>query len=118
MADVSDPASGVGSRTGTLTPPVHLPDPDGLSEPQVCGRACVWCAVALSNPTAVDLGERAVDAHGSSTHWFPRGCRPCVLLYVYRAQLDHTQSCEQCADDPALCNIGTVLRQVLKELRR
>ncbi|MFF1711493.1 hypothetical protein [Streptomyces sp. NPDC058268] len=95
-----------------------LPSVETLSEPQASGRACVWCAVALSNTTAANFGERAVDAHGSSAHWFPSGCRPCVLLHVYRAQLDHTQTCEQCADEPARCRTGTALRQILKAARR
>jgi hypothetical protein len=96
MADTTGPASRAGSGTSNTleAPPLQLPGPAGLSEQQVRGRACVWCAVALSNATAIDLAVREVSAHGSPTHWFPRGCRPCAKLHVYRALLDHTQSCE------------------------
>ncbi|MGB8938938.1 MAG: hypothetical protein WCD21_01660 [Streptomyces sp.] len=120
MADITGPASRAGSGTSNTleAPPLQLPGPAGLSEQQVRGRACVWCAVALSNATAIDLGVREVSAHGSSTHWFPRGCRPCAKLHVYRALLDHTQSCEQCNDEPTRCTEGHALRQILKEARR
>lgn len=97
---------------------VDLPRVDTLTQAQVRGRACVWCSVALSNATAVNLGERTVDAHGSRTHWFPRACRPCAKTNVYKALLDHTQSCEQCNDTPALCEAGSSLRATLKVARR
>ncbi|MEV0526652.1 hypothetical protein AB0I66_24730 [Streptomyces sp. NPDC050439] len=74
--------------------------------------------MALSNATAVNLGERSVDAHGSCTHWFPRACRSCAKTNVYKALLDHTQSCEQCNDAPALCEGGSALRATLKVARR
>ncbi|MCX4667385.1 hypothetical protein OG453_12040 [Streptomyces sp. NBC_01381] len=36
----------------------------------------------------------------------------------YKALLDHTQGCEQCADEPARCAEGSALRRTLKEARR
>lgn len=97
---------------------VPVPDPEGLTEQQVRGRACVWCAVALNNATAIDLGTREQQAHGTLTHWFPRTCRPCAVLHAYRAQLDHMQSCMQCADEPARCDEGSALRLALRLVRR
>ncbi|MFF1694938.1 hypothetical protein ACFVXC_15090 [Streptomyces sp. NPDC058257] len=81
---------------------------------QTCGRVCVFCAVALSTETAVELGSRTdVDFT-----WFPRSCRLCVVRPAYRAVLDHTQQCMQCADNPALCADGYALRHALNEVRR
>lgn len=97
---------------------VALPDPAGLAEEQVCGRRCIWCAANLDNTTAADLGAREVDAHGSITPWFPRCCPPCGRTHIYSALLDHTQRCEQCADDLTRCPDGTALRCVLRTVRR
>lgn len=100
--------------------PVELPAPRTLSEPQRRGRACVWCAVTLTPQTAIDLGERReVDSHGSLRwSWFPRGCRACAGVRCYRALLDHSASCEQCADEPALCATGRAMRTILRAVRR
>lgn len=120
MAEITGPTSGAGPGSGNTleAPPLQVPDPGGLSEQQVRGRACLWCAVALSNTTAIDLGVREASAHGTHTRWFPRSCRPCAILAAYTALLDHTQNCEQCADEPALCIEGSALRLTLKAMRR
>ncbi|MGW0537793.1 hypothetical protein [Streptomyces sp. NPDC003032] len=97
--------------------PIQLPDPAGLAEDQVCGRRCVWCAASLNTAIAVDLGARDVDAHGSGARWFPRCCRSCGHTHIYRALLDHTQSCEQCADDLTRCPDGTALRMAMRMVR-
>lgn len=44
-----------------------------LSEQQIRGTACVYCAVRLDNGDAVDLGERRTN-RGGTTRWFPRAC--------------------------------------------
>ncbi|WP_371528362.1 hypothetical protein OG302_22230 [Streptomyces sp. NBC_01283] len=99
--------------------PVPLPDVSTLSETQVRGRACVWCAVALNNSTAIDLGVRAIEAHGgSSAHWFPRSCRHCSIAHAYRALLDHTEACEECNSTPSRCTEGAALQLSLRMLRR
>ncbi|MFF1399347.1 hypothetical protein ACFVZD_36810 [Streptomyces sp. NPDC058287] len=97
---------------------LQVPDPGTLYEPQVRGQACVFCAVVLCTSTAVDLGQRDGEFHSTVARWFPRSCRPCAIQHVYSAQLDHTQNCEQCADDPALCAHGTWLRLVMRQARR
>ncbi|MER5184492.1 hypothetical protein ABT009_40305 [Streptomyces sp. NPDC002896] len=51
----------------------------GLSEQQVRGTACVWCAVTLNNGTAVDLGPQAVRRLDGRIFWFPRACPTCAL---------------------------------------
>lgn len=56
----------------------ELPPVAGLSDEQQRGAACVWCATELTVQTAVDLGARRIDAHGSSVQWFPRGCSNCL----------------------------------------
>ncbi|MGW6703632.1 hypothetical protein ACWGDE_01880 [Streptomyces sp. NPDC054956] len=58
--------------TDTQTPP--LPAIGGLSEDQVRGAACVYCAVRLDNGNAIDLGERPAKRGGSIIRWFPRAC--------------------------------------------
>lgn len=104
---------------GTIQVVAHrVPPVEGLSVAQTCGRTCVWCAVVLTTETAVDLGTRSERRFDTDFVWFPRGCRVCAEAHAYRALLDHTQSCEQCADEPALCREGHTLRQVLKEVRR
>lgn len=120
MGDITSPPSGGGSGSGTLPmTPIELPDPTGLAEEQVCGRRCVWCAANLNNTEAVDLGgRREVSAHGSLTQWFPRCCRPCGFERIYGALLDHTQSCEQCADDFTRCSVGKALRMAMRTVRR
>ena len=54
-----------------------LPAVASLSAAQQRGAACVHCGITLSARTAVDLGPRLVDAHGSSAQWFPRCCTSC-----------------------------------------
>lgn len=120
MGESTGPVPSARSGAGSTldAPPVQLPDPDELSEQQVRGRACVWCAVALNNSTAHDLGVREADAHGSPASWFPRSCRPCAVVAAHKAHLDHTEKCLQCYDNPARCTDGQALRQTLKEVRR
>ncbi|MGW8684337.1 hypothetical protein ACWGNN_25350 [Streptomyces sp. NPDC055817] len=96
----------------------QVPDLGTLSDPQVRGQACVWCAVILCAKTAVDLGPRDAQFHGTAARWFPRGCRPCSVQAAYLLLLEHTQCCEQCEDDPALCEDGRSLRGRLREVRR
>ncbi|MFF5278803.1 hypothetical protein [Streptomyces sp. NPDC000133] len=54
-----------------------LPAIKTLSQAQQRGVQCVFCAVTLSARTAVDLGPRMTDAHGSAARWFPRCCTTC-----------------------------------------
>ncbi|QEV18800.1 hypothetical protein [Streptomyces alboniger] len=119
MGDITGRTTGGGSGSGTLhLPPVELPDPAGLSEEQVCGRTCVWCRGVLDNTTAFDLGARKVNAHGSGARWYPRCCRrPCGFQHIHQALLDHTQSCEQCADDLTRCTDGKALRTAMRTVR-
>ncbi|MFE4778223.1 hypothetical protein [Streptomyces sp. NPDC056713] len=105
------------ATTGDLTAG-ELPPITTLTQAQVRGAACVWCAVMLRTTTAIDLGPREAESHGTVARWFPRGCQLCVIRHVYPAQLDHTQNCEQCTDDPALCAHGTWLRLVMRRARR
>jgi hypothetical protein len=95
-----------------------LPTPEALTEAQARGRDCAWCAITLAAGSAIDLGERVGDFHGVQARWFPRCCPPCALRYIYPAQLDHTQNCEQCTDDPSLCAHGTWLRLTMRQARR
>lgn len=99
-------------------PPALLPDPMDLSEAQIRGADCVWCAETLTPETAVDLGEKVAEAYGIAAHWFPRACRDCVGPQTYRALLDHAQTCEQCADDQSRCETGKALREAVREARR
>ncbi|MGW6357970.1 hypothetical protein ACWFR5_23080 [Streptomyces sp. NPDC055092] len=98
--------------------PPLLPDTEALTEPQIRGRDCVWCAVTLGAGSAIDLGDRAASFHGTAARWFPRSCRPCGMRHLYPAQLNHTGTCEQCTDDPAACAYGTWLRLVMRQARR
>lgn len=93
-----------------------LPPLASLSMPQTCGRACVWCAVALYTATAVELGERKGE---DDFVWYPRSCRLCATRPAYLALLAHIQKpCKQCADEAGRCAEGSALRQTLREARR
>ncbi|MEV0120857.1 hypothetical protein AB0I16_04750 [Streptomyces sp. NPDC050703] len=93
---------------GTDVPslPIDLPAPGGLAEAQVCGRACVWCAVVLDNTTAIDLGAREIDAHGSVTRWFPRSCGPCGRARFRDAFTAHRSECPVCSTKLPWCTTG------------
>jgi hypothetical protein len=107
------------------TPPVAidvlellpLPKVDGLVERQVRGVACVWCAATLTTATAADLGPRPARRAGSELKWFPRGCRPCVREAAQRVLEIHVGTCEQCVDDPLVCDTATELRRLTLEGR-
>ncbi|MCX4641468.1 MULTISPECIES: hypothetical protein [unclassified Streptomyces] len=118
MAETTDHIT-PGGGTALAADPLAalLPDPQRLTEPQIRGRDCAWCAVTLGAGSAIDLGERSA-SHGAVARWFPRSCQSCARQHVYPAQLDHTQNCEQCTDDPTVCAHGTWLRLVLRQARR
>lgn len=120
MGESTGPRPGARSGAGSTldAPPLKLPEPGSLTEQQVRGRACVWCAVALNNATAHDLGMRSMRRLDTEFAWFPRSCRPCTVAAAHRAHLDHTEKCLQCYDNPAHCTDGQALRQTLKEVRR
>ncbi|QEV18606.1 hypothetical protein [Streptomyces alboniger] len=118
MGEITVPTSVAGSSGGILQALLtELPDPAELAEEQVCGRACVWCAAALHNTTALDLGARQADAHSCGARWYPRCCNPCGFEHLHAALLDHSQSCEQCADDFLNCSVGKALRMAMRTVR-
>lgn len=96
----------------------ELPAPSRLTAPQVRGAHCVWCNTRLDGATAVDLGQRFEAILGVFGRWFPRGCRPCTLTQALAAYKAHWGTCEQCTDDPTLCNTHRALRALALELRR
>ncbi|WP_406530085.1 hypothetical protein [Streptomyces sp. I8-5] len=57
--------------------PGKLPPVATLSRGQQHGTHCVWCSVALSAGTAVDLSARETDVSGNTVQWFPRCCINC-----------------------------------------
>lgn len=108
------------SSTDNALALLPLPEPDTLTEAQLCGRACVWCWVPLSNDTAIDLGERTSDAHGTAASWFPRACLDCVQPHVVQTAQHHALTCEQCvgdmaSTDTAVCDTARVLRRLVLE---
>ncbi|MGW6356664.1 hypothetical protein ACWFR5_16095 [Streptomyces sp. NPDC055092] len=120
MAETTDHITSARGATALAAEPLAPlpPNPEMLTEPQIRGRDCVWCAVTLGAGSAIDLGERSASLHGTVARWFPRSCQPCALRHVYPAQLDHTQNCEKCTDDPTACAHGTWLRLVMRQARR
>ncbi len=97
---------------------LDLPAPETLSEPQMCGRACVWCRTPLSNDSAVDLGARSVDAHGVATTWFPRADKRCVGSRAYAELFEHAVGCEPCRETAVGCDKAVALRRLVREARR
>jgi hypothetical protein len=97
---------------------LELPALDGLSEPQVRGQSCVWCAIVLTPETAVDLGPRRKKHLGAAYDWFPRGCRKHVGLAAEHALQGHAPFCEPCTENVADCETGLVLLRLIREGRR
>jgi hypothetical protein len=92
-----------------------LPKSPGLSALQARGAACVWCQTRLTIETAVDLGERP--GPGGVT-LFPRGCPDCVRAAALRTYGAHANTCEQCVDNPILCDTRHALRRLALEVHR
>jgi hypothetical protein len=92
-----------------------LPSVSVLSETQRRGAVCVWCQTRLTIETAVDLGERTGPA---DVRVFPRGCPDCVRAAALRTYGVHADTCEQCVDNPILCDTRRALRRLALEVRR
>ncbi len=80
----------------------------------------MWCAVALDNGTAVDLGRQAYALLDGRIFWFPRGCPVCATAHgadkaqrvdeTYGAYIRHLGECTGCATEDAPCEDGEQLR--------
>ncbi len=92
-----------------------LPHVPRLSDAQRRGTACVWCAVALAPDTARNLGARPAPDGGQM---FPRGCPNCIRGEALRVYGMHERTCEQCVDDPTVCDTRRALRRLALEGRR
>ncbi|MEV6833452.1 hypothetical protein AB0N17_02805 [Streptomyces sp. NPDC051133] len=97
---------------------LELPGTARLTAEQLRGADCVWCGTELHGDTSVDLEQRYNSIAGVVGRWFPRGCRRCTLQTVLAAYKTHQGSCEQCVDDPTLCDTHRALRRLALELRR
>ncbi len=84
----------------------------------MCGRRCVWCAASLNTATAVDLGERTIDAHGSGARWFPRCCRDCGYRRLFAAFKKHANGCKQCSTSLPWCLQGQTLFRAALDFNR
>lgn len=111
----SDTATSPPSTAAVLAGLV-LPAPARLSPPQVRGAACVWCATMVRGGTAVDLGQRYDRILGVPGRWFPRGCRACTKAVVDASVKEHEGTCEQCVDDPDLCETRSAMQALSVEL--
>lgn len=89
-----------------------LPDMARMSDAQVRGAACAWCAVILAPATAVDLGPRPIRLLDRHITVRPRGCRTCVAEHLPATQQAHAAGCEQCADAPGICETARALRHL------
>jgi hypothetical protein len=99
-----------------LLPLIPLPALEGLPDARARGAACVFGGGPLTAETAVDLGEDL--SPDSGTTLFLRACRPCVLQAVLEARRTHPGWCEQCVDDPGVCETSRALHTLDLELRR
>ncbi|MEU6687459.1 hypothetical protein [Streptomyces sp. NPDC046832] len=90
-----------------------LPEVASLSALQARGAACVWCQNRLTIETAVVLGERP-GPHGVTL--FPRSCPDCVRAAALRTYGVHSGACEQCVDNPILCDTRRALRRLALEV--
>lgn len=90
----------------------------GLAPEQIRGAACVWCTAPLNAENATDFGARHGTFMGQSTIWYPRACRPCTNRAARTQYAAHPRTCEQCVDDPTLCDTQRALRRLALETRR
>ncbi|MBL1108505.1 hypothetical protein JK361_28625 [Streptomyces sp. 5-8] len=97
-----------------LLPSLQFPDLGTLPDERGRGAACLWGGEPLSIATALDLGEHPHEG----TTLFLRGCRVCTLRAALAAHKAHPGMCEQCTDDPSICEIRRGLRRLALELRR
>jgi hypothetical protein len=102
------------SADGCVLALLPLPKVSALSALQARGAACVWCQTQLTIETAVDLGERP---EPSGVTLFPRGCPDCVRAAALRTYGMHADTCEQCVDNPILCDTRRALRRLALEVR-
>jgi hypothetical protein len=92
-----------------------LPALTNLTEPQVRGQACVWDSIPLTPDTAVNLGPRRMKRLDGHFDWFPRGCKRCTGVAALRTLHDHAPLCEQCVDNPDVCQVGLILRRLIRD---
>jgi len=89
-----------------------------LTAKQVRGASCVWCGTPLNAETAVDFGARSESLSGVVAPWYPRGCGGCVRKTALAEYNQHPRTCEQCVDDPGLCDARRSLRRLALEGRQ
>ncbi|MCX3062229.1 hypothetical protein [Streptomyces beihaiensis] len=88
---------------------------DELTEAQLRGHRCVWCANPLDPDRCIDLGERIAE---DGYRCFPRACTICTVAMVHAQLVEHSATCEQCVDDGTLCAETAELRRTLRDGRR
>lgn len=106
-------SSDTGTPTAGALGLLPLPDLATLSEPQVRGRACVWCAIIL-DATAIDLGPRPLKRLDVAAQWFPRSCHPCTVAKTDKALVAHLNLCRPCNMRGGSCAVGDELRAAVK----
>ncbi|MFJ4712734.1 hypothetical protein [Streptomyces sp. NPDC088785] len=105
----------VNATTGPRHPTITVPHVGEMAEGQLRGHLCVWCGQGLRPDASVDLGPRI----GEDDHrWYPRSCPACAVPQLHGQLVEHTGSCEQCADEPRLCTVWESLQSALREGRR
>ena len=116
----------MGTRSGSVEAIalLLLPEWADLSEPQVRGKACVWCAATLHNGSAVDLGTRRIPVLDGHLRTFPRACRPCTRAHIIKTEAAHRATCEQCVtaaasvEEATACDTAQALHHLLQECDR
>lgn len=112
----SAPPRGAADVSPEILSVLVLPSLDDVTDDQSRGATCVWDGVPLKTDMAVGLGEQLSPLTGTPApmRWMPRACPACVLDRATRARFAHAPTCEQCADNAALCEIGRGLQELVK----
>lgn len=103
------------ARAASALELLPLPNARRLSDGQLRGALCAWCATTLTGATARDLGERP-GPDGITI--FPRGCGDCVHREAVRVSSLHTRTCRRCIKNTEACPDRRALRDLALEGRR
>lgn len=116
----SAPPRGAADVSPEILHVLVLPSLDLVTDAQTRGATCVWCDGPLTTDVAVDLGEQMSPLKGTTSpmRWTPRACPACTAERATRGRFAHAPTCEQCADEASVCEVGQGLMELVGRYSR